>query len=279
MGKRNHVVLAMLAILTLGALSGCLYTRRYIKPEDRQREWSDLEIASSDENMSVALNYVILPDGRGAWVKRARWDEYCITARNISDRPLTVERIRLIDPRGLYIESGVKPSQLEKLSRSLERSYKDIGIAFAVGAAPAGGSGAAVAAESIGVGAVAVAAVAAETIVATGVVGVLGLFWPLEAPVTDIENIRLEFNRRRLTTFTLAGNATIQGSVFFPNIPTPGALVVDYRMEATTRVLEVLLDKLKGLHVAPSDGEILRSEIIGEQHDPLAERTDDKDAR
>lgn len=61
-------------------------------------------------------------------MKDARWDEYVLTVRNISDKVLTVEKIRLIDPRGLYIESGVDPSQLETLSEALAEEYKDEGI-------------------------------------------------------------------------------------------------------------------------------------------------------
>ena len=76
-----------------------------------------------------------------------------------------------------------------------------------------------------------------------------------QADLRDQENIRREFTRRRLTTFTLSGNATILGSVFFPIIPNPKTLVVDYRVGSDMKVLEISLEKLTGLHVGPTKEE------------------------
>jgi hypothetical protein len=112
-------VISCFVIVSL--ISGCA-TSRYV--ETPSAPPPDLGIASRDNNISVALNYLILINGQGAWVKDARWDEYVLTVRNISDKTITVEKIRLVDPRGLYIEGGVDPSQLETMSEALAKEIR-----------------------------------------------------------------------------------------------------------------------------------------------------------
>lgn len=67
----------------------------------------------------------------------------------------------------------------------------------------------------------------------------------------DREVIQKDFTPRCLRAFTLAGHSTVTGSAFFPIVPSPKALVVDYTKDGQRKTLEVPLDKLKGLHVRP----------------------------
>lgn len=228
--------------------SACASSSRYIATPTTPPP--DLDISCKDNNLGVTLNYLILPDGPGAWVKGARWDEYILTIRSICDKPLTVEKVRLIDPRGLYIETGINPEQLETLSEAMAEQYKDIGITVAIGIAPSVVAGAAVAAGAFGTAAGAVV-LAPVAIIAAPVY----FFGKQHAKQKDKEAIQKEFTRRRLSTFTLSGNATITGSTFYPIIPNPKALVIDYRIGSELKMLEVSLEKLKGLHVAQAEGE------------------------
>lgn len=232
-----------LAILFL--LSGCASGRYIEKPTSPPPQ---LGISSRDEAISVALTHVIIPNGPGAWVKDARWDEYVIKVQNLTGSPMTVERVRILDPRGVYIDSGVDPSQLEKVSETMARIYKDAGIQFAIGMAPAAVGGAALAAGSIGTAAGALALAPVAMIAAP-----IYFFGKQHADQKDKEAIEAGFHRRRLNnSTTLAGNATIIGSVFFPMVPNPRSLAVEYRMGNTLRTIELPTEeKLKGLHVAP----------------------------
>lgn len=239
-------------LLIVGFLSGCASSSRYIATPTAPPP--DLGISSKDDNLSVTLNYLILPNGLGAWVKGARWDEYVLTVRSICNKALTVEKIRLIDPRGLYIESGADPEQLETLSEALAEQYKDIGISVAIWAVPSALVGVAIATTSIGT-AVGVATAAAVLAPVVLVAAPIYYFGKQHAKQQDKEAIQRELTRRRLSTFTLSGNATITGSVFYPIIPNPKALVVDYRIGSEMKVLEISLDKLKGLHVASAGEE------------------------
>ena len=243
--KKTKVINGVITIMfMISFLSGCATTgSRYIAVPSAPPP--TLRISSTDDRLNISLDYIIIPNGPGAWVKDAGWDEYVITVRNISDKTLTVERIRLIDPRGLYIDSGINPFQLETLSEALVEQYKDAGIAVVIGAVPAVVTGVAAGAGAIGT------AVGAATVgVITAPLVPIYLLGRQHAKVKDQEAIIREFTRRRLSTFTLSGNATISGSVFFPIIPNPKALVVNYRIGNDMKVLEVPLEKLKGLHTA-----------------------------
>ena len=126
----RSVVVVMLVVF----LTACATSSRYIDAPAAPPP--ELGISYSDDNLGVSVNSLILPGGPGSWVKGARWDEYVLTIRNLSDKPLTVEKIQLIDPRGVYITSGVNPGQLEKLSEAMMEEYKDMGIMVAISAAP-----------------------------------------------------------------------------------------------------------------------------------------------
>lgn len=237
-------VIVWMTVLFL--LQGCA-SGRYI--ENRSTPPPDAGISSKDSNLEVTLNYVILPNGPGSWVKDARWDEYFITLRNLSNRPVTIEKVSLIDPRGVYIKSGLNPGQLTSESEMLAEGYKDLGMTVAIEAGGAAlwlASGAAVGAMGAG------ALVLGPALL---LAGPGYLLYSRYAKTKDLENIAKEFQRREISNLTLAGNATTQGSKFFPIVPNPRDLVVDYRMGSEIKTLDLSLEKLKGLHVASPENE------------------------
>ncbi len=138
-------------VLFLCSLAACATTGRYITTPSAPPP--DLGIAASTEELRASLDYVLIPNGPGAWVKEARWDEYVLTIRNFFAAPFTVDKIRLIDPRGLYMESTVNPWQLEKMSETLLAQYQEAGIAVAVYAAPTAITGIALGVGGLGAGA------------------------------------------------------------------------------------------------------------------------------
>lgn len=248
-GVRVSQLSSLLALLSVALGMGCATTRYVSAPAAPPPE---LGISSNDENLSVTVDSLIVPNGPGSWVKGARWDEYQLTIRNLSNERTTIMHVRLIDPRGLYIDSGADPWQLERTSEMLAEEYKTAGLSMVVGTAPALITGLAATSGSVG------GAMAAAT--AAPFVGLAAPFIIMGSEVArwkDREHIQDEFNERQLGThgahFTLSGDATITGSVFFPLIPNPRALVIDYSLAqdmASVKSLEVTLEKLEGLHVA-----------------------------
>ena len=89
----------------------------------------------------------------GSWKREAFWDEYVVSLRNDSDQPIELSSATLSDYAGVARAPGSDPWKLERESKTLEKRYRDAGVAFARMAAPR------------------VIATTAEPTVAAGVVG------------------------------------------------------------------------------------------------------------
>ncbi len=236
--KRLFIFFSMVVFI-----SGCATTRMITTPSAPP---PDLGISAKDDNFSVSLNYVIVPNGPGSWVKGACWDEYVLTLRSITNKTITLEQIRMIDPRGVYVHSGASAAQLESMEEGVAKIYKNMDMSTAA---------------ILGTDAI-VSTVAQTASIATNMAMIpladtattLFAMAPSQQVTNDLMDrtkIDSEIFRRQFTTVTLAGNATISGSAFFPTIPNPKDLVIDYRIGNDNKALEMPLEKLAGLHVAP----------------------------
>ncbi len=215
-------------------ISGCATTRFISNPTLPQ----ELKISGKDENLEVVLNYLIIPNGPAAWVKDALWDEYVLSFRDISDKAVSVQKVRLIDPRGQYIERGFNPFQLEEETKSLAKIYTEMVGLEVVG--------------TVGMVAIDAAAMLLGTaFIPIGILAGPAMMMGQNAKGQDMLKLQKELERRQTFNFTLAPNGNYTGSAFFPIIPSPKALVVEYMKGNEMRVLELSLEKLAGLHVAP----------------------------
>lgn len=187
----------------------------------------DLGLTTTDGILSAALNYLIVENGPGSWVENALWDEYVLTLENLTGDPLVIERVSLIDPRGVFIESEVDPVILEEKTRSLAQQYESIGMSIAIGQA--------VSAAGVGMifGPI------------SSVFGVTRKHYEQQ----EQADIRNEFNRRQFNMVRLQGQQSMTRSAFFPVVPNPQALVIHYRGGNTPGIVEISLERLKGLHV------------------------------
>jgi hypothetical protein len=181
----------------------------------------------------------------GSWKREAFWDEYIVIVRNEGDQALNVTCATLVDYSGTARVAGSDPWALERESKTLEKRYRDTGIAFSRMAAPRVIASAAEPTVAASTG-VATATAAAVTAVAIPVYGatVLGINMHNKAA------IRKEFNRRRIQTpLTLAPGETRAGSFFFPMVPNPQALAVHWTNNGGDGETSLELPFLQGLHV------------------------------
>ncbi len=225
----------------LVAVSGCATGRYIASPSDLG---AHLNLKNRDAVVEVELKHIIIPNGPGAWLQEAKWDEYIFQVRNYSSTPVTIESIKLVGPSGRYMDNSSNPETLEKLSEKLLSQYEDAGVAVAIYAAPGVAAAGAVAAGSV-------AGVAAAAVLAP-VAAIAAPLYYWNKTVTnarDKEDIEAEFRRRRVERVTISGNATLQGSAFYPILPSPRALIVNYRQGEKIKTVQVPLERLK-LHVA-----------------------------
>jgi hypothetical protein len=206
-------------------------------------------MSSNNEQINMSLNNVLIPNGPGSWIKDAKWDEYVVTITNISSKPLSITKISLVDPRGVYLDAGTDVITLEKTSERLAKAYKEAGIDFAIGAVPTALVGVGLAAGTVG------AVAAATVLLPVAIVAAPVVYFSRQnAEAKDREDVLAEFNRRRLANgTTITGNATITGSLFFPMVPNPQALVMEYRIDNTISTIELKTQKIQGIHVASKE--------------------------
>lgn len=245
--RRRVVVGGMFCLLVA---TGCS-TSNPLAPKTRFEEAGAIQAAprlgftAADENVRLTLDSLILPNSPGTWLEDAPWDEYQISVHNLSGQPVRIDQVQMIDPRGVYLRAGMDPEVLESESERLVEGYKDAGISMAISAAPGALAGAAFASGAFGT------ALGLSFLgPAAAIAGPAYFFYRRHERAKDSEKIDAEFARRALPAATLAANGVLQGSAFFPIIPQPQALLVDYWLGTERRtVLLSLEEELAGLHV------------------------------
>lgn len=222
----------LLSVLMVG-LAGCAGARYISTPSNPP---PSLELKASDANVEIALHYIIVPDGPGSWTKEAAWTEWRVTIKNASPFDVPISEMSLIDPRGVYVGSQYATiSALESETVILGKAYKDwfVGSAGATAIATVGSSAAAQAAISTG-----------------SMIPIYGLSYLATLPsilfpyleAKDREAVEAEFHRRQLPSpLKLSAGASVTGSVFFPIVPRPNALVIGYRRSENEKPSQIKL--------------------------------------
>jgi hypothetical protein len=247
-----HVRLRRAAALVLAAMSICplaaCVSPKYKRADKNAAAPVPLNVRFPSSALEASLYTEISDGGPGSWKREAFWDEYVVTVHNPGDQALNVTSVALTDYEGVPRPAGSDPWALEKESKSLERRYRDAGVAFARMAAP---RAIATTAEpgvvaSAGIGSTGAAAAATATAVAIPVYGmtVLGI------NMHNKKAIKKEFDRRRLPlSLTVGPGETRTGSLFFPMIPNPQALTLHWTGTAGDSETALDLHFLEGLHV------------------------------
>jgi hypothetical protein len=199
----------------------------------------------------ATLISVITYNGPGSWKRNAFWDEYVVTIRNTGSDPMTIGAAGLTDSAGTIRAAGIAPWALEEESRKLEDKYRAAGIAFVryttPGLAIVGTGAAAIA--SAGSFSTAAATAAAATLVALPVYYIS----VLTINHSNKGAMEREFRRRRLATpLTLGPGESRTGSFFFPMVPAPRSLTLQWSDRSTAGNAAFELPFLRDLHVKSS---------------------------
>jgi hypothetical protein len=207
-----------------------------------------LNVKFPPSTLDSSLYSEISDGGPGSWKREAFWDEYVMIMHNDGDQALNIASATLMDYEGAVRLAGSDPWALERESKSLEKRYRDAGIAFSRMAAPRVIASAAepTVVASAGIGTAGAATAATLTAVALPVYGVtvFGINMHNKAA------IKKEFNRRRVPLpLTLGPGETRTGSFFFPMVPNPQALTVGWTSSAGDGKTTLELPFLQGLHV------------------------------
>lgn len=237
-------------------LSGCGGTK--VLKEAQPIQTTQPLATVSDQQVTAILDWVIVRDGPGTWAKNADWDEYLLRIRNLSDQPIQVIRVIVVDSLDTRIESQPKRKQLVKGSKQTARRYKDSGIKVKAGRGAGTMLVAGAAVTVIGVGAASVVAVSGATVAgsagaAAGGLLLLGPALVVGGIVRGVRNSAVNKQieqRQTVLPLELSAGEELPLNVFFPLAPSPGMVEISYTDVTGEHSLTIdTSTSLNGLHI------------------------------
>ncbi len=237
----------LVSAATLCLVSACV-SPKYQLADKRTPPIRPLNVNFPPSTLDSSLYSEISDGSPGSWKRKAFWDEYVVIMHNTGDQALNITSAELQDQAGAVRSAGSDPWALERESKTLEKRYKDAGVAFSRMAAPRIIVSAAepTVASGVGLGTAGAATAATLSAVALPVYGatIFGINMHNRAV------IKTEFNRRRVPLpLTLGPGESRTGSFFFPMVPNPQALTVHWTGSAGDGETRLDLQFLQGLHV------------------------------
>ena len=250
-------------LMLLIALSGCGGSKVLKEPEPLVVTQS--LATASDQRLAATLDWVIVRDGPGTWAKNVDWDEYLIRVQNLSDEPIRVTNVAVLDSLGTRIEIGGNRRQLIDGTKETTHRYTDEGLKVeaGVGGGTIAVAGVAVFAATTVVGTSAVIAALGGSSAAVGAVGATAAVLPavvIVAPALIVGGIvrsmnnsavnkQIESQQTLLPAVLLAGQGQ-NLDLFFPLAPSPRQLQFTYVDSQGEHTLSVdIRAALNGLHL------------------------------
>jgi hypothetical protein len=253
---KNHLSPTCVIFLSfLVSVSGCGGSKVLKEPEPLVVS-QPLAVAS-DGGLSVTLDWVIVRGGPGSWAKNADWDQYLLRAKNVSDDPLEITNIVVLDSLGTLIHAGDSRGDLVKGAKKAKRRYKDQGLKVMAGAgagtmmvagagAFVGSAGLALSGGVLGATSTGAAVAATGLILAAPVLAVGGVFRVVN---NSKVNNQVE-SRQTVLPLTLHEDEEKPLDVFFPLTPSPRQIELTYVDSQGEHTLIVdTHSSLEGLHL------------------------------
>lgn len=237
---------AVAFLLSACVLAGCGGTK--VLKESQPIQTTQPLAAASDEQISVALDWVIVRDGPGTWARNADWDEYLLRVNNLTDDALEITSITLLDSLGTRIDTDNSRRKLVKGARKTKRRYKDEGLEVRAGA----GAGIMVVAGTASFGAGGMLAFGGSAVGAAGLMvaaPVLAVGGVLRGVNNSKVNKEIE-TRQTLLPISLQREEEKSLDIFFPLTPSPRQVELTYVDSQGEHTLVVdTLTTFGGLHL------------------------------
>jgi len=251
-------------MLSACLLSGCGGTKM-LKASQPMQPTQPLS-AASDSQVEAELDWVIVRDGPGTWAKNADWDEYLLSVGNLSEQPISVVRLTVVDSLDTRIEPQLDRKQLVKNSKRTARRYKESGVKVKAGRGVGTMLVAGAAVTAVGVGAATAVTYGSIMSGAGGVGGagaaaggllLLGPALAVGGIVRGVNNSKVnnEIERRQtVLPLQVPAGEKLGLNVFFPLAPSPKVLELVYADATGEHIMMIdTSEALSGLHVEASE--------------------------
>ena len=261
MNKRIKASYTGCLLIVAIALGGCAGSR--VLGEAKAVELQHPLAVAANERVAATLDWVVIKDGPGTWASNAFWDEYRFRIANVTDVPISISQIQVIDSLNTTHVSIADREALLDASRLTEARYAEHSLDVQPGAGAAGMTAATVLGSTVAISAATYAS-ATGTASALGVSTGVGaspaiVTMAYVAPVLIVGGIIHSANNakvseeieRRQTTLPveLQPGESRNIQVFFPVAPSPQTVRVIYSAGDNTELLELDTGEvLAGLH-------------------------------
>jgi hypothetical protein len=254
-------------LLSACVVAGCGGTKVLKEPQPMQTTQPLATV--SDQRATTILDWVIVRDGPGTWAKNADWDEYLLRVSNLSDQPIQVTSLIIVDSLNTRIESQPGRKQLVKSSRKTARRYEESGVKVKAGqgagtmliagaAVTVVGVGAATAVAYGSIMSASAGAAAGSAGAAAGGLLLLGPALAVGGIVRGVNNSKVNNQivlRQTVLPLEIQAGEELGLNIFFPLAPSPKMVELIYT-DATGKHSLVIdtSTALDGLHIeAPTE--------------------------
>ena len=240
-------------------IAGCGGTKVLKEPQSIQTT-QPLAVVS-DQQVTATLDWVIVRDGPGTWAKNADWDEYLLRVNNLSDQPIHVTGLIVVDSLNTRVESQPGRKPLVKGTKKTARRYKESGIKVKAGMGMGTMlvTGAAVTAAGVGVGVATMgpilgsAGAGAGAGAAVGGLLLLGPALAIGGVVRGVNNSKVNNQielRQTVLPLEIPASEELGLDVFFPLAPSPRMVELIYTDATGEHSLVIdASTALDGLHI------------------------------
>ena len=253
----KHIYQYIFTFFVILILTSCMGARMNKKAENI--DYKNNIVSHQDSNLIVELQYILVKNGRFSWAKDANWDEYIFNIKNISNSDIQINSILVTDSLGEIIKPEFSRKTLIKASKKVIKRYKKQKIKIQLGAGStdilfkrvgATVVGASAAGFVAGAGA---ASAVSGTAVAAGAALVIVPALAIGGIVKIMNNSKIDKNiKKRQINFPISilANDETNYNVFYPGIPSPLLIAVDYENELGNKKLLInTQEALNGLHI------------------------------
>lgn len=237
---------------------------------------------ASEGLVSASLDWVIVQNGPGTWVRNARWDEYIMSIANNYDTEISVLDVIVVDFLGTDIHRESDRRLLVEETKKTTQRYKKKGLkvepgqgttsllatglgigAVATAGAYAGAATAATAASLSSLGGIGSAASAGGASVAAGAAaGAFCFALPVAAGYATTRHyseskVRDAIKARQTSLpHILPSGSQRRFSLFFPLAPSPLEVRISYEQDSKMETLTLnVRESLSGLHIEQEEGD------------------------
>jgi hypothetical protein len=238
------------ALLACALLAACTPASRMVR-EPALQDGVAVGQTGSEAGLDVEVERVVAPNGPGAWVRGAAWDEYVVKLSARGEAPVHVLEVSLASE---HLPDAAHPTAdleaLEKRTSAQVHVLQTAGVTVALGYGAGAVAFASTAGGATQVGLIAGATAAAVMIPVAAIAGGVYMHKRHNRQKADRVLMQDEIARRALPMpLELEPGSAREGSWFFPITPAPTRLELRYEQDGAEQRLAIELPQLAELHL------------------------------